>query len=178
MHRAQSNSPRIPPKKYHSFKVTRDINVDDLLLLPGFKPRRPRPPSYPAHVSPSRSQLHVPCIRVTCVPEPAAAGPSVRWRSPGKSPGRSPSRSPESRGRSPARRVSRRMKSLLGLPLLGPGSWSQCALANRLTRVSGALFTNGSALSSFSSTKLFPLFNPPPPITGLLGSLLQPFPDL
>ncbi|CAF92625.1 unnamed protein product, partial [Tetraodon nigroviridis] len=80
MHRAQSNSPRIPPKKYHSFKVTRDINVDDLLLLPGFKPRRPRPPSYPAHVSPSRSQLHVPCIRVTCVPEPAAAGPSVEER--------------------------------------------------------------------------------------------------
>lgn len=94
MRRAQSNSPRIPPKKYHSFKETRDTHVDDLLLLPGYKPPRPRPPSYPVHVSPSRNQLHVPRIRVTCVPEPAGG--------------------PEARGRSPARRVSRRSRSLLG----------------------------------------------------------------
>lgn len=137
MRRAQSNSPRIPPKKYHSFKETRDINIDTLLLLPGYKPPRPRPPSYPAHVSPSRNHLHVPRIRVTCVPElvvnrPVISrqGPDRRpgrssGRSPGrnssKSPGRSPGRSPESRGRTPGRWVSQRMKKLSRLPLLGPG---------------------------------------------------------
>lgn len=110
MRRAQSNSPRIPPKKYHSFKETRDINIDNLLLLPGYKPRRPRPPSYPAHVSPSRDHLHVPRIRVTCVPDhPNSSQPVMRqW---------SPSRRPDSRGRSPSRRVSRRMNGLF-TPLL------------------------------------------------------------
>lgn len=133
MRRAQSNSPRIPPKKYHSFRETRNINVDNLLLLPGYKPRRPRPPSYPAHVSPSRNQLHVPRIRITCVPEPGGDRPMMgqqsprrstgssrsSGRSPGRSPGKSPGRSsrsprssrstdrsPDFRGRSPARRVS------------------------------------------------------------------------
>lgn len=128
MRRAQSNSPRIPPKKYHSFRETRNTNVDNLLLLPGYKPRRPRrprPPSYPAHVSPSRSHLHVPRIRITCVPEPGGDRPMMGQRSPCRSPGssRSPGRSrgrssrsprssrstdtsPDFRGRSPARRVS------------------------------------------------------------------------
>lgn len=114
MRRAQSNSPRVPPKKYHSFKVTRDVNAGDLLLLPGYKPPRPRPPSYPAHLSPTRNPLHVPRIRVTCVPGPEGeARPAVRPRSPDGS--------PEPRGRSPARRVSQRTKSLLGRPRLGPG---------------------------------------------------------
>ncbi|XP_076617664.1 TRAF2 and NCK interacting kinase b isoform X2 [Chaetodon auriga] len=115
MRRAQSNSPRIPPKKYHSFRETRDINLDNLLLLPGYKPRS-RPPSYPAHVSPSRDHLHVPRIRVTCVPgsAPSSSQPMMRRRSPG--------RSPDSRGRSPSRRhkVSNRISD----PSLPPRSES------------------------------------------------------
>ncbi|XP_008277309.1 TRAF2 and NCK interacting kinase b [Stegastes partitus] len=103
MRRAQSNSPRVPPKKYHSFRETRDVHqLDNLLLLPGYKPRRPRPPSYPAHVSPSRDHLHVPRIRVTCVPEPGSSRAVGRHRSPG--------RSPDSRGRSPGRRVEEHYK--------------------------------------------------------------------
>ncbi|KAI4806431.1 hypothetical protein KUCAC02_017257, partial [Chaenocephalus aceratus] len=74
MRRAQSNSPRIPPKKYHSFRETRNVDMNDLLRLPGFKPRRRRPPSYPAHNSPSRGNMHMPQIRVTCIPEPGALG--------------------------------------------------------------------------------------------------------
>ncbi|XP_041817195.1 TRAF2 and NCK interacting kinase b isoform X2 [Chelmon rostratus] len=115
MRRAQSNSPRIPPKKYHSFKETRDVNLDNLLLLPGYKPRS-RPPSYPAHVSPSRDHLHVPRIRVTCVPghTPSSSQAAMRRRSPG--------RSPDSRGRSPGRRhkVSNRISD----PSLPPRSES------------------------------------------------------
>ncbi|XP_074477298.1 TRAF2 and NCK interacting kinase b isoform X16 [Sebastes fasciatus] len=128
MRRAQSNSPRIPPKKYHSFRETRDINLSNLLMLPGYKPRRRRrPPSYPAHDSPSRDRLHVPRIRVTCVPENhPAARQQNHSNSPGKSPGRSPGRSsgkspgrssgrssgksPDSRGRSPGRRVEEHYK--------------------------------------------------------------------
>uniref|UniRef100_UPI0037E98585 TRAF2 and NCK interacting kinase b isoform X1 n=1 Tax=Semicossyphus pulcher TaxID=241346 RepID=UPI0037E98585 len=104
MRRAQSNSPRIPPKKYHSFRETRDINLGNLLLLPGYKPRRPRPPSYPAHVSPSRDHHHVPRIRVTCIPDHArhSSQPVMRRRSHG--------RSPDSRGRSPGRRVEEHYK--------------------------------------------------------------------
>ncbi|XP_041669781.1 TRAF2 and NCK interacting kinase b isoform X3 [Cheilinus undulatus] len=104
MRRAQSNSPRIPPKKYHSFRERRDINLDNLLLLPGYKPRRPRPPSYPAHVSPVRDHHHVPRIRVTCVPEPASHSSQPVMRR------RSPRRSPNSRGRSPGRRVEEHYK--------------------------------------------------------------------
>ncbi|XP_034562365.1 TRAF2 and NCK interacting kinase b isoform X6 [Notolabrus celidotus] len=104
MRRAQSNSPRIPPKKYHSFREPRNVNLDTLLLLPGYKPRRPRPrpPSYPAHVSPSRDHL-VPRIRVTCVPNPPShsSTPVMRRRSPNRSP---------SRGRSPGRRVDEHYK--------------------------------------------------------------------
>ncbi|KAM7369579.1 hypothetical protein PAMP_010896 [Pampus punctatissimus] len=103
MRRAQSNSPRIPPKKYHSFREPRDVNLDNLLLLPGYKPRRPRPPSYPAHVSPSRDHLHlhVPRIRVTCVPE--SSQPVMRRQSPD-------TKGPDARGRSPGRRVEERYK--------------------------------------------------------------------
>ncbi|XP_038565953.1 TRAF2 and NCK interacting kinase b isoform X11 [Micropterus salmoides] len=105
MRRAQSNSPRIPPKKHHSFKETKDVNLDNLLLLPGYKPLRPRPPSYPAHDSPSRdNNPHMPQIRVTCVPE---------FSQP---------LSPESRGRTPSRRhkVSNRISD----PSLPPRSES------------------------------------------------------
>ncbi|KAM9839501.1 TRAF2 and NCK interacting kinase b isoform 2-T2 [Aulostomus maculatus] len=116
MRRAQSNSPRIPPKKYHSFRQPRDPNLDQLFLLPGYKPRRRRPPSYPAHVSPSRDHLHLPRIRVTCVPETAPdSSQPVRRR-------RSHTRSPDSRGRSPGRghKVSNRISD----PSLPPRSES------------------------------------------------------
>ncbi|XP_078795004.1 TRAF2 and NCK interacting kinase b isoform X23 [Oryzias latipes] len=96
MRRAQSNSPRIPSKKYHSFEKKRDVNLENLLLLPGYKPSRPRPPSYPAHISPARDQMHVPVIRITCIPEPV-----MRRHSPNGS----LDRSLDSRGRSPGRRV-------------------------------------------------------------------------
>uniref|UniRef100_A0A8C4EUN2 non-specific serine/threonine protein kinase n=1 Tax=Dicentrarchus labrax TaxID=13489 RepID=A0A8C4EUN2_DICLA len=104
MRRAQSNSPRIPPKKYHSFRETRDVNLDNLLLLPGYKPRRSRPPSYPAHVSPSRDNPNVPRIRVTCVPErnPSSSQPVMRRQSLDKG--------PDFRGRSPSRRVEEHYK--------------------------------------------------------------------
>lgn len=116
MRRAQSNSPRIPPKKYHSFRETRTVNLDSLLQLPGYRPRC-RPPSYPAHVSPSRAALHAPRIRVTCVPD---SGPTQGWDSPGqgRSPNRSPDRrgrSPDMRGRSPGRRVSRGRDGVCGV---------------------------------------------------------------
>ncbi|XP_071340597.1 TRAF2 and NCK interacting kinase b isoform X3 [Trachinotus anak] len=99
MRRAQSNSPRVPPKKHHSFKMMRDPNLDNLLKLPGYKPRS-RPPSYPAHVSPSRHHLHVPRIHVTCVPERNPSRPVMRRQSPN-----SRGQTPYSRGRSPGRRV-------------------------------------------------------------------------
>ncbi|KAF0021636.1 hypothetical protein F2P81_026111 [Scophthalmus maximus] len=105
MRRAQSNSPRVPPKKYHSFRETRQFNLDNLLLLPGYKPhlrRRRRPPSYPAHVSPARDHPYVPRVRVTCVPERTSAL-VMRRQSPD-----SRDHSPDARGRSPDRRVSRR----------------------------------------------------------------------
>ncbi|XP_030611892.1 TRAF2 and NCK interacting kinase b isoform X2 [Archocentrus centrarchus] len=118
MRRAQSNSPRIPPKKYHSFKE-QDINFEELLKLPGYKPRS-RPPSYPAHVSPSRHHIHAPRIRITCVPdsEPAYSEPVAFQRSPN----RSPDRNAESRGRSPDRlhKVSNRISD----PSLPPRSES------------------------------------------------------
>ncbi|XP_053198784.1 traf2 and NCK-interacting protein kinase-like [Scomber japonicus] len=123
MRRAQSNSPRIPPKKYHSFNQPRDANLDNLLLLPGYKPRRSRPPSYPAHVSPSRQlQLHVPRIRVTCVPAHASSSssssssssqPVMRRHSPdnrGHDNKGHDNRGHDNRGRSPGRRVEEHYK--------------------------------------------------------------------
>ncbi|XP_061661653.1 TRAF2 and NCK interacting kinase b isoform X2 [Syngnathoides biaculeatus] len=81
MRRAQSNSPRVPPKKYHSFRHVRDAHLDPLLLLPGYKPRRRRPPSYPARVSPSRDRARLPRVRITRAPE---TDPDPRGRSPGR----------------------------------------------------------------------------------------------
>ncbi|XP_067108293.1 LOW QUALITY PROTEIN: TRAF2 and NCK interacting kinase b [Osmerus mordax] len=110
MRRAQSNSPRIPPKKYHSFTEPGDTNLAQLLQLPGYCPR-PAPPSYPAHVSPSRersqpSSVHVPRIRVSCAPEPLPI-PSFKpiLRRP-----EAPRRNPDERGRSPGPRVEERSK--------------------------------------------------------------------
>uniref|UniRef100_A0AAX7UEL8 non-specific serine/threonine protein kinase n=1 Tax=Astatotilapia calliptera TaxID=8154 RepID=A0AAX7UEL8_ASTCA len=117
MHRAQSNSPRIAPKNYNSFTEKQDINFEELLKLPGYKPR-PRPPSYPVHVSPTRHHIHTPRIRITCVPEPAYSEPVGSRRSPD----RSPDRSADSRGRSPSRlhKVSNRISD----PTLPPRSES------------------------------------------------------
>ncbi|XP_078136941.1 TRAF2 and NCK interacting kinase b isoform X5 [Sander vitreus] len=96
MRRAQSNSPRVPPKKYHSFRETSDSGIlSNLLLLPGYKPPRPRPPSYPPHLSPTSDHHHLPQIHVTCVPETRQ---------------QSPNRSPDSRGRTPGRRVEEHYK--------------------------------------------------------------------
>lgn len=113
MRRAQSNSPRIPPKKHHSFNLPGDTSLSHLLLLPGYKPRS-RPPSYPAQSSHSKERLlqfegnnvTVPCIRVSCASDPAPDfpypilhHPEARRRSP-------EGRVQESRGRSPGRLVS------------------------------------------------------------------------
>ncbi|CAI5671088.1 unnamed protein product [Oreochromis niloticus] len=117
MRRAQSNSPRIAPKNYHSFKEKQDINFEELLKLPGYKPRS-RPPSYPVHVSPTRHHIHTPRIRITCVPEPAYSEPAASRRSLD----RSPDRNADSRGRSPSRlhKVSNRISD----PTLPPRSES------------------------------------------------------
>ncbi|XP_039861097.1 TRAF2 and NCK interacting kinase b isoform X3 [Simochromis diagramma] len=117
MRRAQSNSPRIAPKNYNSFTEKQDINFEELLKLPGYKPRS-RPPSYPVHVSPTRHHIHTPRIRITCVPEPAYSEPVGSRRSPDTS----PDRSADSRGRSPSRlhKVSNRISD----PTLPPRSES------------------------------------------------------
>ncbi|XP_035771061.1 TRAF2 and NCK interacting kinase b [Neolamprologus brichardi] len=117
MRRAQSNSPRIAPKNYNSFTEKQDINFEELLKLPGYKPRS-RPPSYPVHVSPTRHHIHTPRIRITCVPEPAYSEPAGSRRSPD----RSPDRNADSRGRSPSRlhKVSNRISD----PTLPPRSES------------------------------------------------------
>uniref|UniRef100_A0A4W5JNQ1 non-specific serine/threonine protein kinase n=1 Tax=Hucho hucho TaxID=62062 RepID=A0A4W5JNQ1_9TELE len=117
MRRAQSNSPRIPPKKHHSFNLPGDTSLSHLLLLPGYTPCS-RPPSYPAQSSYSRESLlqcegnnvTVPCIRVSCPSDPAPDSsypilhhPEARRRSP-------EGRVQESRGRSPGRLVEERSK--------------------------------------------------------------------
>lgn len=148
MRRAQSNSPRIPPKKHHSFKEIRNVNLDNLLLLPGYKPLRSRPPSYPAHVSPSRDHLHVPRIRVTCVPDPAPNQPQMRHWSPRRGPRRGHSSSPDSRGRSPSRRVSRRMNGLLTPPLPPAANGAALTLLT-LTRAEVVAPTSSIIISIF-----------------------------
>ncbi|CAB1340969.1 unnamed protein product, partial [Coregonus sp. 'balchen'] len=110
MRRAQSNSPRIPPKKHHSFNQPREASLSHLLLLPGYTPRS-RPPSYPAQSSNSGERLlqsdnvTVPCIRVSCASDPVPDSsypilrhPEARRRSPEGG-------VQESRGRCPGRLV-------------------------------------------------------------------------
>ncbi|XP_061522582.1 TRAF2 and NCK-interacting protein kinase-like isoform X6 [Phycodurus eques] len=125
MRRAQSNSPRIPPKKYHSFRHVRDAHLDPLLLLPGYKPRRRRPPSYPAHVSPSRDRL--PRIRITRVPEP---GRDPRGRSPSR---RADERFAANRQTSPA--LQHKVSNRISDPSLPPRSESfgSCAIQQART---------------------------------------------
>ncbi|XP_056155570.1 TRAF2 and NCK interacting kinase b [Lampris incognitus] len=124
MRRAQSNSPRIPPKKHHSFNLPRDPMLSNLLRLPGYKPR-PRPPSYPAHGSPSRhsfrrsDQVIVPRIRVICAPNP---NPALDSSQPVVMRRRSPAKSSDSRGRSPGRR--HKVANRISDPSLPPRSES------------------------------------------------------
>ncbi|XP_051969528.1 traf2 and NCK-interacting protein kinase-like isoform X2 [Xyrauchen texanus] len=85
MRRTQSNSPRIPPKKHHSFNHPGEKQVGHHLLLdksPYYQPTRP--PSYPAASSSHSSEMelaepqlrivsgpNVPRIRVSCEPDPS-----------------------------------------------------------------------------------------------------------
>ncbi|KAK2870195.1 hypothetical protein Q8A67_024587 [Cirrhinus molitorella] len=83
MERAQSNSPRIPPKKHHSFNSPGEKRVGQLLPLDKSSSNQPtRPPSFPA-ASHSRemdlaeshlrivSGPNVPRIRLSCEPDPS-----------------------------------------------------------------------------------------------------------
>ncbi|XP_028972029.2 TRAF2 and NCK interacting kinase b isoform X3 [Esox lucius] len=117
MRRAQSNSPRIPPKKSHSFNQPRDDSLSHLLSNPEYAPRS-RPPSYPAQSSQPREMFvqsdfknkNVPCIRVSCPPDPIpdSSYPIMRHPEPRR---RSPEGEvQESRGRSPGPRVEERSK--------------------------------------------------------------------
>ncbi|XP_051543259.1 traf2 and NCK-interacting protein kinase-like isoform X5 [Myxocyprinus asiaticus] len=85
MNRAQSNSPRIPPKKHHSFNHPGEKRVGNLLLpdqSPSYQPTRP--PSYPAASSSHSREMelteaqlrivsgpNVPRVRVSCEPDPS-----------------------------------------------------------------------------------------------------------
>ncbi|KAM6977300.1 TRAF2 and NCK interacting kinase b isoform 1-T1 [Aplochiton taeniatus] len=97
MRRAQSNSPRIPPKKHHSFNQPREESLSHLNLLPGYVSRS----SLPAYPDQPFGQMHrkssnpnVPCIRVSCAPDPSELIMPH----------------PDSRGRTPGRRVEERSK--------------------------------------------------------------------
>ncbi|XP_058620801.1 TRAF2 and NCK interacting kinase b isoform X3 [Onychostoma macrolepis] len=75
MERAQSNSPRIPPKKHHSFNSPGEKRVGQLLPLDKSSSNQPmRRPSYPAEAEPQFrlvSGSNVPRIRVSCDPDPS-----------------------------------------------------------------------------------------------------------
>ncbi|XP_073686805.1 TRAF2 and NCK interacting kinase b isoform X5 [Garra rufa] len=83
MERAQSNSPRIPPKKHHSFNSPGDKRVGQLLPLDKSSSNQPtRPPSFPAAYHSRELDLaepklrivsgpNVPRIRVSCEPDPS-----------------------------------------------------------------------------------------------------------
>ncbi|XP_067234096.1 TRAF2 and NCK interacting kinase b isoform X6 [Chanodichthys erythropterus] len=83
MERAKSNSPRIPPKKHHSFNGPGEKRVGHLLPLDLNPSNQPtRPPSYPAASHSREMELaepqlrivsgpNVPRIRVSCEPDPS-----------------------------------------------------------------------------------------------------------
>ncbi|XP_026093652.1 TRAF2 and NCK-interacting protein kinase-like isoform X2 [Carassius auratus] len=105
MDRAQSNSPRIPPKKHHSFNSPGEKRVGQLLPLEKSSSNQPtRPPSYPAASHQKEMELvepppriisgpNVPRIRLSCEPDPSQLARMVqqhleqdlRARSPGHS---------------------------------------------------------------------------------------------
>ncbi|KAJ8010792.1 hypothetical protein DPEC_G00078820 [Dallia pectoralis] len=117
MRRAQSNSPRISPKKSHSFSQPRDDSLSHLQSQSEQAPRS-RPPSYPAQSSQPREMfiqsdvknMNVPCIRVSCPPDPIPDSSRPIMRHP-EARRRSPEGDvQESRGRSPGPRVEERSK--------------------------------------------------------------------
>lgn len=85
MKRAENNSPRIPPKKHHSFNLPGEKRVEQLLQpeqKPSYQPSRP--PSFPAASSSQSREMemagaqlrlvsgaNVPRIRVSCEPDPS-----------------------------------------------------------------------------------------------------------
>ncbi|XP_056105086.1 TRAF2 and NCK interacting kinase b isoform X4 [Rhinichthys klamathensis goyatoka] len=83
MERAQSNSPRIPPKKHHSFNSPGEKRVGHLVPADQNPSNQPtRPPSYPAASHSREMELaepqlrivsgpNVPRIRVSCEPDPS-----------------------------------------------------------------------------------------------------------
>ncbi|XP_051738592.1 TRAF2 and NCK interacting kinase b isoform X6 [Ctenopharyngodon idella] len=83
MERTKSNSPRIPPKKHHSFNSPGEKRVGHLLPLDQNPSNQPtRPPSYPAASHSREMELvepqlrivsgpNVPRIRVSCEPDPS-----------------------------------------------------------------------------------------------------------
>ncbi|XP_030623211.1 TRAF2 and NCK interacting kinase b isoform X2 [Chanos chanos] len=143
MRRAQSNSPRIPPKKHHSFNHPGEARVGHLLLPNQTPHRRPlRPPSYPAPSSSrsrERSELeirqlpsnaNIPRIRVACEPDLADIAQQhhqSRGRSPGRahrgvSEGRVEERSKLNRQSSPA--LQHKVANRISDPSLPPRSES------------------------------------------------------
>ncbi len=105
MERAQSNSPRIPPKKHHSFNSPGEKRVGQLLPLDKSSSNQPtRPPSYPAASYSREMELaepqlrivsgpNVPRIRVACEPDPSQLARMVQQHLEQESRGRNPGHS-------------------------------------------------------------------------------------
>uniref|UniRef100_A0A9J7Y1Q9 non-specific serine/threonine protein kinase n=2 Tax=Cyprinus carpio TaxID=7962 RepID=A0A9J7Y1Q9_CYPCA len=105
MERAQGNSPRIPPKKHHSFNSPGEKRVGQLLPLDKSSSNQPtRPPSYPAashsrEIELAEPQLrivsgpNVPRIRVSCEPDPSQLVRMVQQHLEQESRGRNPGHS-------------------------------------------------------------------------------------
>ncbi|XP_016134495.1 TRAF2 and NCK-interacting protein kinase-like [Sinocyclocheilus grahami] len=105
MERAQSNSPRIPPKKHHSFNSPGEKRVGQLLPLDKSSSNQPtRPPSYPAASHSREMELAEPQLRITsgpnvpricmsCEPDPSQLVRMVQQHLEQESRGRSPGNS-------------------------------------------------------------------------------------
>ncbi|XP_052452108.1 TRAF2 and NCK interacting kinase b isoform X4 [Carassius gibelio] len=105
MERAQGSSPRIPPKKHHSFNSSGEKRVGQLLPLDKSSSNQPtRPPSYPAashsrEIELAEPQLrivsgpNVPRVRVSCEPDPSQLVRMVQQHLEQESRGRNPGHS-------------------------------------------------------------------------------------
>ncbi|TRY95250.1 hypothetical protein DNTS_012194 [Danionella cerebrum] len=105
MERAQSNSPRIPPKKHHSFNSPGDKHVGHLIphdQNPSNQPMRPpsfHAPSFSREKELAEPQIrivsgpNVPRIRVSCEPDPSQLARMVQQHLEQESRGQSPARS-------------------------------------------------------------------------------------
>nr|XP_055037614.1 TRAF2 and NCK interacting kinase b isoform X2 [Misgurnus anguillicaudatus] len=106
MKRAEGNSPRIPPKKHHSFNQPGDKRVDQLPQLDQIPPYQPsRPPSFPAASSSQSREMEMagvqlrlvsgpnfPRIRVSCEPDPSELARLAQQLHDKESRGNSPGR--------------------------------------------------------------------------------------